>query len=85
MRFFGFTTSTDDLIQTFIQENIKSIRLQYQSKIKLVECDYREHMLAHQFRRQNPNERKVNSYALIFKMSHLSLVTFSERNNRTSF
>lgn len=68
--FFGYTSSIENTLQTFIQEHLESLRLQYQYKIKLIEFYYNERVLEHEIQQQNPNEQQVNSYSFIFTISY---------------
>jgi hypothetical protein len=58
-QFYGFTITTENILQTFIKEQIQSLRLKYECSIQLVEFDYREQVLEHALLQQNPNEQQV--------------------------
>jgi hypothetical protein len=63
-QFHGYTNRIEEILRKFIQQHIELLRLQYEYKIKLVELNYHENVLEHQFLQQNPNEQQVNTYFL---------------------
>lgn len=58
-QFVGYTITIDEILQAFIREHLKSLRLKYECKIKLVDFDYRERVLEHAFLQENPIEQQV--------------------------
>ena len=65
-QFHGYTNRIEEILETFIQQHLQSLRLQYGYKIKLVELHYSEFVLEHEFLQQNPTEQQVNKLFVFF-------------------
>ncbi len=62
----GFTMAMENTLQIFLQEHQQKLHLEYEFIIKLIKFDYREHVLDHNFLRENPNEQQVMDAIFIF-------------------
>lgn len=62
--FYGYTTSIDETLRTFIEEHQRLLCLKYEYKMKLIEFDYREKILDYVFDQENLNQKQVDSFFL---------------------
>ncbi|UJR06548.1 hypothetical protein I4U23_010831 [Adineta vaga] len=74
------TTSIENILETFIQENISILRLQYDEKIKLLHFDYREYILNHKFQEQHPTKQQIELSQSLFNHQHGYETTKQELN-----
>ena len=81
-QFHGYTNRIEEILETFIEQHLQSLRLQYGYKIKLVELQYSEFVLEDEFLQQNPTEQQVNKI-FVFLLSYIGTVL--ETDNKTSF
>ncbi|CAF3964074.1 unnamed protein product [Rotaria sp. Silwood1] len=54
--FHGYTLQLQQLIETYIQQNLSSFRMEIEHKIELIHYDYYIEALKLEYYRQNPNE-----------------------------
>jgi hypothetical protein len=55
----GYMTTIEPVIQTFIQENLRSLHIQYEYTIALIEYDYEDQRLELEFAQLEPNDHQV--------------------------
>ncbi|CAF3864992.1 unnamed protein product, partial [Adineta steineri] len=67
----GFTDNLEQILQTFVEENIQFVRLQYYHAIKLIKFDYREQLLDYKFQKQNPTSQQMNNNKLLQILSNI--------------
>jgi len=60
-QFYHYRDPMDQILQTLVQEQMQSLRLEYEYKIKLVEFDYRQEVLDQAVQQQHPNVQQVNN------------------------
>ncbi|CAF1541043.1 unnamed protein product [Rotaria sordida] len=54
-----YSTIIQPAIDTFIEENLLSLRKKIQHKIQLVYFDYEEEIIKHEYLKQNPNDAQI--------------------------
>ncbi|CAF1635790.1 unnamed protein product [Adineta steineri] len=55
-RFQGYTSSVQKMIETYIEQNLYSIRMEIEHKVQLIHYDYHIHALKLEYFHHNPNK-----------------------------
>jgi hypothetical protein len=58
-QFYAYTNAKEDILQTFIRNQSKALRLEYKHDMKKIEFDYRQRVLDHTFEQKNASRQKV--------------------------